>query len=54
MIRAIQTKEGNTACYASKSSGCPYTNCSWMTDCYADAKKAGVGAKGGKKPVYAR
>jgi hypothetical protein len=32
-IRAIQTAEGNTACFGKSDGRCPYTNCCFMEDC---------------------
>lgn len=40
IIRAIQTAEGHTACYASRTEGCPHVLCCFMVDCYKDAKAA--------------
>ncbi len=33
LIRAIQRREGFTACYGSFRSGCPYTTCCFRSDC---------------------
>jgi hypothetical protein len=32
LIRAIQSREGNTPCFRTKS-GCSETGCLWMGDC---------------------
>ena len=50
LVRAIQSKEGNTPCFATRSEGCPYVLCCFMTDCYEEARKmaapkAAAGAK---------
>lgn len=49
LVRAIQTAEGNTACYASRTEGCPYVLCCFMVDCYKDAKAAQKPATGATK-----
>ena len=33
LIRAIQTAEGNTACFGSGDKSCPHMDCCWRTDC---------------------
>lgn len=33
LIRAIQSAEGNTACYATAVVDCPYTDCCFRDDC---------------------
>jgi hypothetical protein len=33
VVRAIQTAEGNTACFGNSNGQCPYTNCCFMEDC---------------------
>ena len=39
LIASIQTAEGHSACFASKTGGCQYTACCWMADCYAEASR---------------
>jgi hypothetical protein len=34
LIHAIQTAEGNTACYGKSNGQCPYTNCCFISDCF--------------------
>ena len=36
LIRAIQRAEGYPDCYGSRTSGCPYTDCCFVTDCMAE------------------
>lgn len=37
LIKAIQTEEGNFACFASPYSGeCDQADCSWREDCFDD------------------
>jgi hypothetical protein len=38
-IRAIQGAEGNTACFGTKTDGCPHVLCCFMTDCYTEGKR---------------
>lgn len=33
LIHAIQSAEGNTACFGKSNGQCPYTNCCFMEDC---------------------
>jgi hypothetical protein len=33
LIRAIQTAEGYTPCFATAAGDCPYTDCCWRDDC---------------------
>lgn len=33
LIRAIQTAEGNTPCYATRGHECDQINCLWRQDC---------------------
>ena len=33
LIRAIQTAEGNMACYGTAKGGCPNADCCFMVDC---------------------
>jgi hypothetical protein len=33
LILAIQTAEGNTACFGTGTPACPYLNCCWRKDC---------------------
>lgn len=53
LVRAIQSKEGNAPCFATRTEGCPYVLCCFMSDCYAEAAKlaapkAGAKSKGRK------
>jgi hypothetical protein len=38
-IRAIQSAEGNTACFGTKTDGCPHMLCCFMVDCYTEGKR---------------
>jgi hypothetical protein len=33
LIHSIQRAEGNTACFGTSNSQCPYTDCCFMADC---------------------
>jgi hypothetical protein len=40
LIKAIQTDEGNFACFASAYSGeCDQAGCSWREDCFEAARR---------------
>jgi len=55
LVAAIQAAEGNSPCYASKTSDCPHTACCWMSDCYAEARLMDARKKSPqKKNVAAR
>ncbi len=39
LIKAIQTEEGNFACFATANSGaCDQSGCHWREDCFATAR----------------
>jgi len=53
LIRAIQSAEGNPACFRTGRTHCDQTDCCWLADCvpeqYAETQKVtGIGARTGK------
>jgi hypothetical protein len=40
LILAIQVAEGNTPCFGTNVSDCPYADCCWWDDCAAERAKA--------------
>ncbi len=45
IIQSIQSAEGHTPCYGSRSDGCPHMLCCFMSDCYKDALKSNGAGK---------
>ena len=43
LVKSIQSKEGNFACFATAYSGeCDQTGCSWRSDCFSAAQKGAL------------